>query len=284
MIRFSIRLALVAALGVPVAAAAADFACPSPSHHDGDAIRCRGDDHSMRLYGIDAPEMPGACRPGRACTRGDPFAARDYLARLTAGQSVTCTQLDTDHYGRAIVRCAADGADLSCAMVSAGQAVERYGRLQCGSGRGTRAQAPRRPPTVDRAKALRRAPAVDRAKALKSPEKRYYAPAETTSSVDLGWLWFALPLWLAFINAASWFAMATDKRRAIESTRRPVTRMPERTLLLLAAAGGSPATVAAQQKLRHKTRKQPFATQLLAIIGLQIGAILGWLLWPVLAV
>ncbi len=272
MIRFSIRLALVAALGVPVAAAAADFACPSPSHHDGDAIRCRGDDRSMRLYGIDAPEMPGACRPGRACTPGDPFAARDYLARLTAGHIISCNQLDTDRYGRAIVRCAADGADLSCAMVAAGQAVERYGRLRCGGAAASMVVPERTDPP------LRRSKAPD------APEKRYYAPAEIAQPIDLGWLWIALPLWLIFINAASWFAMATDKRRALEQVRRPVVRMPETTLLLMAAAGGSAATYAAQQKLRHKTRKQPFATQLLAIIGLQIGAIIGWLLWPVLAV
>lgn len=85
----------------------------------------------MRLYGIDAPEMPGACRPGRQCTPGDPIAARDHLRALTSGKSVVCQQVDKDRYGRIIVRCAVNGVDLSCSMVRDGFAVERYGRLNC---------------------------------------------------------------------------------------------------------------------------------------------------------
>lgn len=107
------------------------FACPNPEHHDGDAIRCGSHGRSMRLYAIDAPEMPGACRPGRQCTPGDPFASRDHLASLTAGKEVQCRQLDTDHYGRKVVQCFAGDLDLSCAMVQDGFAVERYGRLRC---------------------------------------------------------------------------------------------------------------------------------------------------------
>ena len=106
-------------------------ACPLPTHHDGDAIKCEGQRRSMRLYAIDAPEMPGACRPGRACTPGDPYAARDYLVSLTRGRSVQCRTLETDHYGRAVVQCFAGSVDLSCAMVAGGYAVERYGRLGC---------------------------------------------------------------------------------------------------------------------------------------------------------
>ena len=113
------------------AADAGSFSCRFPSHHDGDAIHCLGGGRSMRLYAIDAPEMPGSCRPGRACTPGDPYASRDHLASLTAGKSVSCTQLDTDHYGRKVVQCMAGTVDLSCAMVTDGFAVERYGRLKC---------------------------------------------------------------------------------------------------------------------------------------------------------
>jgi endonuclease YncB( thermonuclease family) len=107
------------------------FPCPNPYHHDGDAIRCGGKGRSDRLYAIDAPEMPGACRPGRQCTPGDPYAARDHLRALTGGKAVVCRQLDTDRYGRPVVQCFADGVDLSCAMVRDGFAVERYGRLDC---------------------------------------------------------------------------------------------------------------------------------------------------------
>ena len=95
----------------------------------------------MRLDAIDAPEMPGACRPGRECTPGDPFAARDHLAALTRGRAVQCRIVDadrrkpgfqeTDHYKRPIARCFADEVDVSCRMVADGFAVERYGALGC---------------------------------------------------------------------------------------------------------------------------------------------------------
>jgi endonuclease YncB( thermonuclease family) len=85
----------------------------------------------MRLYAIDAPEMPGACRTGRRCTPGNPYASRDHLASLTTGRIVSCQQIDTDHYGRRVVQCFAGSTDLSCKMVSDGFAVERYGRLNC---------------------------------------------------------------------------------------------------------------------------------------------------------
>lgn len=107
------------------------FPCHTPYHHDGDAIRCGSKGRSSRLYAIDAPEMPGACRPGRQCTPGDPFAARDHLRALTAGKTVVCRQTDLDRYGRKVVQCFADDIDLSCAMVRDGFAVERYGRLRC---------------------------------------------------------------------------------------------------------------------------------------------------------
>lgn len=85
----------------------------------------------MRMHAIDAPEMPGACRPGRQCTPGDPYAARDYLRSLTRGRAVRCEEKDVDAYGRMVVRCTADGKDRGCAMVEAGHAVERYGQLNC---------------------------------------------------------------------------------------------------------------------------------------------------------
>ncbi len=107
------------------------FECRLPTHHDGDAIRCDGQRKSMRLASIDAPEMPGSCRPGRQCTPGDPYASRDHLASLTRGRTVRCRQVDSDHYGRQIVQCFAGDVDLSCRMVADGYAVERYGNLNC---------------------------------------------------------------------------------------------------------------------------------------------------------
>jgi len=78
-------------------------------------------------------------------------------------------------------------------------------------------------------------------------------------------------LYLLAINLAAFAAMGWDK----SSAARGVERIPERTLLTLAAAGGSLGAIAAQQVFRHKTRKQPFATWLLAIVALQMLAAVG---------
>ena len=107
--------------------------CVSPRVLDGDTIRCG--ETRIRLSSIDAPEMPGHCRPGRECTPGDPYASTGNLRSLVSGQAVGCRQVDTDHYGRAVARCSVQGRDLSCAQVEAGFAVKRYGWLSCGGDR-----------------------------------------------------------------------------------------------------------------------------------------------------
>ena len=78
-------------------------------------------------------------------------------------------------------------------------------------------------------------------------------------------------IYLPVINAITWVAFWVDKERA----RQGLYRIPERTLLLLALAGGSPAAIHAQQRLRHKTRKQPFAAMLVTIPVLQVATIIG---------
>jgi uncharacterized membrane protein YsdA (DUF1294 family) len=50
-----------------------------------------------------------------------------------------------------------------------------------------------------------------------------------------------------------------DKRRAIAGER----RVRESDLLSLALIGGSPGALLARHLFRHKTRKEPFSTQLL---------------------
>lgn len=99
--------------------------------HDGDTLRCAGYKKSTRLYGIDAPEMRGACRLGRECTPGDPYASKAYLERLIRGRTLQCDHIETDHYGRPVMRCWAGKTDLSCEMVKSGYAVKRYGGLFC---------------------------------------------------------------------------------------------------------------------------------------------------------
>lgn len=103
--------------------------CTSPTVLDGDTLRC-GSTH-IRLSSIDAPELPGHCRPGRECAPGDPYASTDNLRSLVKGQPVECRQVDTDHYGRAVALCSVQGRDLSCAQFKDGFAIQRYGFLNC---------------------------------------------------------------------------------------------------------------------------------------------------------
>ena len=102
--------------------------CTNPYIIDGDTFDCGG--VRIRLVGIDAPEMPGHCQPGRECTPGDPHAARSFLQSLIAGP-VSCTRTDTDRYGRTVARCESGGRDLSCAMIFARHAVRRYAPISC---------------------------------------------------------------------------------------------------------------------------------------------------------
>lgn len=84
---------------------------------------------------------------------------------------------------------------------------------------------------------------------------------------------FALPL-LALINLWTILRFWQDKRRAMAGER----RISEGDLLGLALIGGSPGALLARHLFRHKTRKEPFSTQLLVIAVLQIGAIIGFVL------
>jgi endonuclease YncB( thermonuclease family) len=87
---------------------------------DGDTIKLTG--KSIRLHGIDAPELDQQCEE-----KGKPVAcgqlARQVLIGLTTGVQVLCHRIDTDRYGRDVSRCLADGFDIEDAMVSSGYAV-----------------------------------------------------------------------------------------------------------------------------------------------------------------
>ena len=65
-------------------------------------------------------------------------------------------------------------------------------------------------------------------------------------------------IYLVAINAVGFVAFGWDKYCA----ERDMYRVPERTLLLIAAAGGAAGSIAGQRLFRHKTRKEPFRTYL----------------------
>ncbi|WP_281968533.1 DUF1294 domain-containing protein [Roseovarius nanhaiticus] len=83
----------------------------------------------------------------------------------------------------------------------------------------------------------------------------------------------ALGGYLLVVNVLTYLAFRSDKRRSEVRA----WRTPEKTLLTLALVGGWPAAKLAQRRLRHKTRKQPFAGTL-NIIGLAWATALGLLL------
>ena len=60
-----------------------------------------------------------------------------------------------------------------------------------------------------------------------------------------------ISLYLILINAAGFILMLMDKRRAIKS----LWRIPERTLLLVALAGGCLGALLGMRLFRHKTKK-----------------------------
>jgi endonuclease YncB( thermonuclease family) len=79
---------------------------------------------SIRLAGIDAPEL------GQTCRRPDNVAwdcgldARRMLAQKIGDAPVSCSQLYSDVYDRVFAICtASNGDDLSAAMVSSGYAL-----------------------------------------------------------------------------------------------------------------------------------------------------------------
>lgn len=77
---------------------------------------------------------------------------------------------------------------------------------------------------------------------------------------------------LGLVNLWTLFLFWHDKRRAIAGGR----RVPEASLLWWAVLGGWGGALAGRTLFRHKTRKQPFATLLLLIAGLEAGALIGW--------
>lgn len=89
---------------------------------DGDTLRCGRE--RIRLIGIDSPEMPGHCRPGRTCAAGDPFAARTALAGAI-GTRMAIRRFGRDSYGRTLALVSGPSGDLSCGQVRNGHARYR---------------------------------------------------------------------------------------------------------------------------------------------------------------
>lgn len=78
--------------------------------------------------------------------------------------------------------------------------------------------------------------------------------------------------WGVLINLCTAVLWVADKRAAVRGGQ----RIAERQLLTLALLGGWPAALLMTRLLRHKTRKQPFASLLWTCALLQGGALFWW--------
>lgn len=94
------------------------FACHAV---DGDTLRCGNE--RIRLLGIDAPEMPGHCRPGRQCVPGDPWASQRSLQRALASGPIRIRRTGRDRYDRTLAVVWAGQVNLSCWQIDARQAI-----------------------------------------------------------------------------------------------------------------------------------------------------------------
>lgn len=79
----------------------------------------------------------------------------------------------------------------------------------------------------------------------------------------------AILIYWAAVSAGSVLVTALDKAAA----KRRAWRVPERTLLILAALGGAPAMLLTMLLIRHKTRHLKFMIGLPLLILLQIAIV-----------
>ena len=81
-----------------------------------------------------------------------------------------------------------------------------------------------------------------------------------------------LTIYLLLVNAAAFLAFGEDKRRA----KRRERRIPEATLMGLAAAGGSLGALAGMRFFHHKTRHRKFTAGVPALLIAQIALLAKW--------
>ena len=83
-------------------------------------------------------------------------------------------------------------------------------------------------------------------------------------------LYQILLVYLLLVNAAGFLLMLVDKYKA----KRNLWRIPEATLMGVAAIGGSIGSIAGMKLFRHKTKHAKFYIGLPVILTLQIVAVI----------
>lgn len=120
LLRFA-RSAVLIVLSVQVLLAASHLsAAPAfaqvATAIDGDTLKIGG--RSIRIHGIDAPEMKQRCGDWPA---GE--LAQEALAAMVIGRTVRCEGRGNDRYGRMLASCKVDGFDIGAEMVRSGMAL-----------------------------------------------------------------------------------------------------------------------------------------------------------------
>ncbi|MDT8992796.1 DUF1294 domain-containing protein [Curvibacter sp. APW13] len=85
----------------------------------------------------------------------------------------------------------------------------------------------------------------------------------------------ALAWWYLVVNVVVALVLIADKAAARAGTR----RVPEKTLHLLALAGGWPASALVQRLVRHKTRKRGFQVVFWLCATVHCAAVYSAYLW-----
>ena len=90
-------------------------------------------------------------------------------------------------------------------------------------------------------------------------------------------IWIIIAVYLAIVNITGFIIMGVDKSKA----KRRKWRIPEATLFLVAAIGGSRGSIAGMYTFRHKTKHWYFVVGMPAILVIQIALALGLYFAPI---
>lgn len=104
-------------------------------------------------------------------------------------------------------------------------------------------------------------------------EKDMFLPEEHNAFVwaVAGSPWGLLAIWLALINVITFLVFGVDKWKAKRKEKKEtVRRVPEKTLLILSALGGSVGALLAMKAFHHKTLHRAFRLGVPVILALQI--------------
>ena len=115
--------------------------------------------------------------------------------------------------------------------------------------------------------------------------KALYQPEATTTTLFavVGNPWALLGIYLLVMNLVTFLVFGLDKWKAKRKEKKEsVRRVPEKTLFLLSALGGSVGALLGMKVFHHKTLHSSFRFGIPAILAAQIILPAGlWLYWNV---